>query len=94
MWTPTFPADVEETVSKATARIGDERTSHLWDAEGSTRETYKRVMKMQKLARDAYLVYGRDAEWKDEPPAPDYYMPQFDADKLAAEMNRLLRPPA
>ena len=93
MWTPSFPAEAEETASDAAARIGDERAGHFWDAEGSTRESYKRVMKTQKLARDAYFVYGRDAEWKDEPPAPDYYAPQFDGDKLAAELNRLLRPP-
>jgi hypothetical protein len=55
-------------------------------------------MKVSEPAWDVYFVYGRDAEWQADPPAPGFFMDQvglpggqpLDADKLAAEINRVL----
>jgi hypothetical protein len=101
VWVPSLPADNEERVPAATAKIPDERASHYWDVEGKLKTAYQRVMKMEEPAWDVYYVYGRDAEWKGElPPAPVYYMHQLrtlppdrmlGGAKLAEEMNKLLQ---
>ena len=47
-------------------------------------------------AWDVYLVYGRDAEWKDTPPVPYYFMDKIglghdlDGDQLAVAVKTLL----
>lgn len=100
MWVPSLPADNEDRVPYATARISDERAVHFWDETGSLKSAYQRVMKMEEPAWDVYYVYGRDAEWKGDPPVPVYFQHQLrslppdrmlDADKLAGEMEKLLR---
>ncbi len=100
VWVPSLPADTEGTVSAATKKIPDERASHYWDSDGKLKVSYQRLMNMDEPAWDVYYVYGRDAEWGSEPPAPDYWMHQLgglppdrmlDGDKLAAEINNLLK---
>ncbi len=99
VWVPSLPSDKEDSVSAATTTIPDARAAHFWDAEGKLKAAYQRVMKMEEPAWDVYYVYGRDAEWKDEPPAPAYYQHQLrslppdrmlEGDKLAEEMRKLL----
>jgi hypothetical protein len=101
VWVPSLPADKEDRVPAATAKIADARASHFWDEKGSLKAAYQRVMKMEEPAWDVYYLYAGDAEWKGEPPVPVYYQHQLhslppdrmlDADKLAAEMEKLLRP--
>jgi hypothetical protein len=100
VWVPSLPADKEDRVPAATAKIADARASHFWDEKGSLKAAYQRALKMEEPAWDVCYVYGREAEWKDGlPPASDFFMDQvglpggqpLDADKLAAELNRLLR---
>ena len=52
-------------------------------------------------AWDVYLIFDRNAEWKDQPPAPQDWMHQLprapaerrlDGDALAAKAARLLNP--
>lgn len=99
MWVPSLPADKEDRVPAATGRIADERASHYWDGEGNLKLAYQRVTKIDRPAWDVYYAYGRDAEWKTDPPAPDYWQHQLrglpseqmlNADKLAEEMRKLL----
>jgi len=53
-------------------------------------------------AWDVYMLFGRTAEWKSGPPAPDFWMHQLKLLKLnrlngprfAGEVSRLLRQPA
>jgi hypothetical protein len=53
-------------------------------------------------AWDVYMLFGRTAEWKSEPPAPDFWMHQLkllklnrlNGSKFADEVNRLLSQPA
>ena len=100
MWVPSLPADKEDRVPAATAKLPDERASHYWDGKGELKLAYQRVMKMDEPAWDVYYVYGRDDEWKDDPPMPDYFMHQLgslppdrmlDGDKLADQIRKLLR---
>ncbi|MDQ3252344.1 MAG: hypothetical protein M3R15_00310 [Acidobacteriota bacterium] len=101
VWVPILKSDVEGSVTQATGQLPDERVSHFWDGNGELVKGYSRVMKFgdEQPAWDVYFVFDRDAEWKDEPPAPAYWMHQlklapekrFDGDKLAAEINKLLQ---
>lgn len=100
VWVPSLPADNESRVPAATAKIPDERASHYWDEEGTLKKAYQRVMKMDEPAWDVYYLYSRDAEWKNDPPVPGYYMHQLgslppermlDGEKLVEEMRKLLQ---
>lgn len=101
VWVRSLPKDNEERVPAATTKLPDQRASHFWDGDGKLKVAYKRLMKMEELAWDVYYVYGRGVEWKGElPPVPNYYMHQLyslppelmlDGDKLAEEINKLLK---
>jgi hypothetical protein len=101
VWASVLKSDFEIAVGRATKRLPDERVSHYWDGEGESVKAYGRVLRLgpDETAWDVYYVYGRDAEWKDEPPAPTFFMDQvglpqgqpLDGDKLAAEISRLLQ---
>ena len=101
VWVPILKSDIEVMVGRATKRLPDERVSHFWDGNGELVKAYSRVLRLneEQPAWDVYFVYGRDAEWKEEPPMPAYWMDQlelpqgqpFDGDNLAAEMKRLLQ---
>lgn len=101
VWVPSLPADKEDKVSAATAKITDERAIHYWDADGKLKIAYQRLMSMDQPAWDVYYAYGRNSEWKNDlPPTPDYWMHQLrglppermlDGDKLAEEIKKLLQ---
>jgi hypothetical protein len=101
VWASVLKSDFEIAVGRATKRLPDARVSHDWDGRGDLVKAYAPVLKLgdDQTAWDVYYVYGHDAEWKTDPPAPGFFMDQvnlpggqpLDADKLAAEINRLLR---
>jgi len=102
VWVPSLKADKEDRVPNATTKIADGRAIHYWDAEEKLKSDYQRVMKMEEPAWDVYYVYGRDAEWKGDPPVPAYYMHQLhslppermlDGDTLAEEIEKIIRQP-
>jgi hypothetical protein len=99
VWVPILKTDVKATVAAATELLPDERVSHFWDAEGDLVKAYARIMELgNRPAWDVYLLFGGEAEWKSQPPAPDYWMHQLglaperrlDGEKLAIEMKKLL----
>ena len=88
-------------VSRATTRLPDERVSHYWDAEGDLAKAYSRILGLPdaRPAWDVYLLFDRNAQWTDQPPAPQGWMHQLplapaerrlDGDRLAAEVGKLL----
>jgi len=94
---------VELAVSRATTRLPDERVSHFWDADGTLVRAYSQVLQLSdaRPAWDVYLLFDRNAEWTDQPPAPQDWMHQLprapaerrlDGDALAAKAARLLNP--
>lgn len=97
-WTPMLAPDFELTVKRATTWVPDARASHYWDRDSQLSKDYARVLQLGPgvKAWDVYLVYGRDAEWKDAPPAPYSFMDKIglghdlDADKLSVELKTLL----
>ena len=101
VWASVLKSDFEIAVGRATRRLPDERVSNYWDGEGELVKAYGRVLRLgtDETAWDVYYVYGREAEWRDEPPAPAFFMDQvglpqgqpLDGDKLAEEMKKLLQ---
>lgn len=101
VWASILMSDFRIAVGRATKRLPDERVSHYWDGEGELVKAYGRVLRLNEdqTAWDVYYVFGRDVEWKNEPPAPTFFMDQvglpqgqeLDADKLAAEITKLLQ---
>ena len=79
--------DFEFTVKHATTYVPDPRATHYWDREGVLSKDYARTLKQPEgiKAWDVYLVYGRDAQWHDTPPAPYSFM-----DKIGLEQGRPL----
>lgn len=101
VWASLLKSDFKLAVGRATKRLPDERVSHYWDGGGELVKAYGRVLRLgeDETAWDVYYVYDRDAEWRDEPPVPGFFMDQvgltggqpLDGDKLAAEIGKLLR---
>lgn len=103
VYLPILRGDREESVPDAMKRLPDTRVSFYWDGDGRLAQDYSRVLQLPagQPAWDVYPAFNRDAEWKGEPPAPDYWMHQLggqpperrlDGDRFAAEVNHLLRP--
>lgn len=103
VWVPIIKSDFETMVGSATKRLPDERVSHFWDGNGELVKSYARLLQLgdAQPAWDVYFVYDRDAEWKDTPPVPTYWMHQleltqghpFNGDQLAVEINKLVAQP-
>jgi hypothetical protein len=101
VWVPILRTDLRLAISRATARLPDERVHHFWDAEGELPRAYSRVLGLPdaRPAWDVYLLFDRTARWDAEPPAPAQWMhqlgvgpaaPRLEADQLAGEVGRLL----
>ena len=76
------------------------RVSHYWDGKSETVNGFAPVLELGKSpAWDVYLVYDQNTEWKDGFPKPEFWEEQLgisdetalDADKMTAEVNRLLQ---
>ena len=107
VWAPILVSDSESWVPKAMERLRDERITHYWDARDELVEEYKLILPTKRVdsdeyarAWDVYLLFPTEAEWKDQPPAPSYWMHQlwgvdpknkFDGEVLAQEVMKLLR---
>jgi len=98
VWVPILWSDGKVSVPQATKRFTDERVSHYWDRNGQLVSEYGRVLQIDGPAWDIYLLYDRDAEWKEHPPVPSFWMDQigaakgtpFEGDKLAQRVRELL----
>ena len=77
VWASVLKSDFEIAVRRATKRLPDARVSHYWEGEGELVKAYGRVLRLgaDETAWDVYYVYGREAEWGGEPPAPHYSSP-------------------
>lgn len=90
--------DYERTVPDATKLLPDERVIHYWDGEKKIGEAYKSILELDRTAWDVYLLYPPDAEWKEQPPKPVYWMhqlgiesaPTLNGETLAGEVKKLL----
>jgi hypothetical protein len=97
VWQPILPSDAKFTVGRATKSLADGRVKHYWDSDNIFAKTFSPVLGIDQDTWDVYLVYDKDAEWKDTLPKPLYWQEQLgisdetklDGPKLAAEINKL-----
>lgn len=90
--------DFERTVPKATKLLPDERVIHYWDGDKKLGEAFKPVLGLDQTVWDVYLLYPPDAEWKEQPPKPAYWMhqlgvesaPTLNGEALAGEVKKQL----
>lgn len=106
VWVPILLSDAERAVPDATKQLPDRRVIHFWDAQGELVNAYKTILPTKNAetgeyikAWDVYLLFAPGIEWKDQPPAPSFWMHQlylvdlknaFDSKALATEVQRLL----
>ena len=87
--------DSKASVPQATKRFNDARVSQYWDQKADLTRAYSSILKIDVPAWDVYLLFGRDVEWKEQPPAPVFWMDQlglangkqFDAGQLAEQIR-------
>ena len=92
--------DFELSVPKATKLLPDERVKYFWDGEKKLGEAFDQVLGLDQTAWDVYLLYPPEAEWKQQPPIPGYWMhqlglesaPTLNGETFAGEVNKLLQP--
>ena len=101
VWVPRNGAR-EEHVERVIHLVTDERATQYWDGEAAVIDPYTRMLDLTGPCAGVFLLFGPDATWDgDAPPRPlhvedahaDQYdrpHPQFDAERLAAEVSRLL----
>ena len=94
-------SDGKVAVPQATKRFADARVRNYWDGERKLVEEYSRVLEIDESPWDVYLLFDRQAEWKEQAPAPNYWMDRlglekgtpFDSVKLAQQVRELIRAP-
>lgn len=102
VYLPILRGDQESSVPAAMKRLPDERVTFFWDGKGDLGQSYARILKLPEgqPAWDVYFAFNRGVEWKDESPAPDYWMHQLhgqpperflNGEKFAEETNKLLK---
>ncbi len=101
VYVPILRGDTEENLPSAIKRLPDSRVVFFWDSKGELTQSYSSVLKLRtgQPAWDVYMVFDREAEWKAEPPAPNYWMHQLggvaperrlNGDTLATEIKKVL----
>jgi len=69
--------DAESSVPNATKLLADDRVTQFWDGKKELGAAYKDVLGIDRTAWDVYILYGPDAEWKEQPPKPSFWMHQL-----------------
>ena len=98
VWVPMLWIDSKASVPQATRRFDDSRVSQYWDSKAETTRAFSSILQINGPAWDVYLLFSPDAEWKEQPPAPAFWMDQlgfekgtpFDADGLAEQIRAAL----
>ena len=80
-----------------TKRFSDSRVHQYWDGKAELGNLYSPILKADGVAWDVYLLFDRDAEWKekDKPPVPVFVMDKIglpdgkplDGDELARALS-------
>ena len=85
VWLSVLGIDSKASLPMATKRFSDPRVRQYWDAQAKLGHAYSPILKTDEVVWDVYMVFDRDAEWKDKPPTPVYIM-----DKIGLEVARPL----
>jgi hypothetical protein len=100
VWLPIFGGDFKGEARKLSNSFRDRRVSYFLDPESETGKQWERILKTERvIAWDVYLLYGPDAEWKEEPAQPAFWMhqlggvtkaPTFDEPAFRANLKKML----
>ncbi|HME00416.1 MAG TPA: hypothetical protein VKM93_24180 [Terriglobia bacterium] len=106
VWLPVLRSGGWESAARDQGeRIPDPRARRYYDADTSVGKTYGPLLRLPRglPAWDVYMVFGRDARWEAQPPAPAYWMHQLglaapsdlrlDGNRLAGVVKGLLNSP-
>ena len=80
VWLPVLRSGGwEEAANDQGARIADSRALRYYDADAGVGKLYGPILHLPRglPAWDVYMVFGRDARWEAQPPAPTYWMHQL-----------------
>ena len=102
VWLPILGIDSKASLPTATKRLSDSRVHQYWDAKAGLSRAFQPVLKTNETVWDIYLLYDRNAEWKDIPPTPVYFMDKIglqggrplDGAELAKQLEALRTTPA
>lgn len=85
VWLPILGIDSKASLPMATKRFSDPRVRQYWDGKAELSRAFQPAFKTNETVWDVYMLYDRNAEWKDTPPPPVYFM-----DKIGLEGARPL----
>jgi hypothetical protein len=80
VWLPVLPWGAHEPAARREAeRIPDSRAVRFFDAKARVAKAYSPILHLPwgLPAWDVYLVFGPEARWEGNPPAPAYWMHQL-----------------
>jgi hypothetical protein len=100
IWDPIFGGKFDEASQDLARRFQDKRVTYFKDPASLAGNLWKRVLDIQRdIAWDVYMLYSAEAEWKTDPPQPDYWMhrlwgvsngPFFEEAKFGARLKEML----
>ena len=75
IWDPIFGGRFDQAAQELADRFPDKRVTYFKDPTSLAGSLWKQVLDIQReIAWDVYMLYSAKAEWKAEPPKPDYWM--------------------
>ncbi|MCH8273562.1 MAG: hypothetical protein IH851_02085 [Armatimonadetes bacterium] len=92
VWSPVSPIDARQLALDGAKAFSEPRLTHYWESKKSVGWDFAKVVKLPEgndYAWDVFFVYGKDAEWKAEPPVPADWMHQLADDERRLDGPRL-----
>ena len=78
IWDPIFGGKFDQESHNLANRFPDKRVTYFKDPESLSGLLWKGVLDIEReIAWDVYMLYSAEAEWKTDPPRPDYWMHQL-----------------
>jgi hypothetical protein len=100
IWDPIFGGKFDQESQNLANRSPDKRVTYFKDPNSLSGQLWKGVLDIEReIAWDVYMLYSASAEWKTEPPQPDYWMhqlwgvtkaPHFDEAKFKARLKEMV----
>jgi hypothetical protein len=88
MWDPIFGGKFDQESQNLANRFPDKRVTYFKDPKSLSGLLWKRVLEIEReIAWDVYMLYSAEAEWKTDPPQPDYWMHQLRGVTKAPHFN-------
>jgi hypothetical protein len=88
VWLPMFPGDSKNWAKTRSGEFTDQRLTYYWDDNRLTGQQWQKVLGISETAWDVYFLYGANARWDKEPPAPDFWMHQLQGTINAPRLNQ------